>query len=232
MNIFITGLAGFLGSNLGLRLANDGHKIFGNDNFIGGYKDNLDKRFNFYNVDCCNLNDLESVIPNNIDIVFHCAATAYEGLSVFSPSFVTKNIFEASVSTVTASINKNVKKFIFCSSMARYGDQVTPFTEDLTPKPEDPYGIAKVAAEQIIINLCDTHDVDWTILVPHNIVGPRQKYDDPYRNVMSIFLNKMLLNEKIYIYGDGLQKRCFSYVDDCIDSMEKCIYEKIHLNKS
>ena len=76
MNIFITGLAGFLGSNLGLRLANDGHKIFGNDNFIGGYKDNLDKRFNFYDVDCCNLNDLESVIPNDIDIVFHCAATA------------------------------------------------------------------------------------------------------------------------------------------------------------
>lgn len=226
MNIFITGLAGFLGSNLGTRLANDGHKISGNDNFIGGYKDNIDKRFKFYEVDCCNLNELKNVMPNDIDIVFHCAATAYEGLSVFSPSFVTKNIFEASVSTVTASINKNVKKFIFCSSMARYGDQVTPFTEDLTPKPEDPYGIAKVAAEDIVKNLCDTHGVDWTILVPHNIVGPKQKYDDPYRNVMSIFLNKMLLNEQVYIYGDGLQKRCFSYVDDCINSMEKCIYDK------
>ena len=109
--------------------------------------------------------------------------------------------------------------------MARYGGQLPPFTEDLLPKPEDPYGIAKAAAEDVIKNLCDTHGVDWTILVPHNIVGPKQKYDDPYRNVMSIFINKMLMNEQIYIYGDGMQKRCFSYVDDCIDCMEKCISE-------
>ena len=225
MKIFITGLAGFLGSNLGTRLANKGHIIFGNDNFIGGYRDNLDSRFNFFDVDCCDLNNLTKVIPNDIDVVFHCAATAYEGLSVFSPSFVTKNIFEASVSTVTASIQKKVKKFIFCSSMARYGDQTPPFTEDMKTQPEDPYGIAKAASEEVIKNLCDTHGIDWTILVPHNIVGPRQKYDDPFRNVMSIFINKMLMNEQIYIYGDGLQKRCFSYVDDCIDCMEKCIIE-------
>ena len=225
MKIFITGLAGFLGSNLGIRLANKGHIIFGNDNFIGGYRDNLDSRFNFFDVDCCDLNNLTKVIPNGIDVIFHCAATAYEGLSVFSPSFVTKNIFEASVSTVTASIQKKVKKFVFCSSMARYGDQSPPFTEDMKTQPEDPYGIAKAASEEVIKNLCDTHGIDWTILVPHNIVGPRQKYDDPFRNVMSIFINKMLMNEQIYIYGDGLQKRCFSYVDDCIDCMEKCITE-------
>ena len=225
MKIFITGLAGFLGSNLGTRLANKGHIIFGNDNFIGGYRDNLDSRFKFFDVDCCDLNNLTKVIPNGIDVVFHCAATAYEGLSVFSPSFVTKNIFEASVSTVTASIQKKVKKFVFCSSMARYGDQNQPFTEDMKTQPEDPYGIAKAASEEVIKNLCDTHGIDWTILVPHNIVGPRQKYDDPFRNVMSIFINKMLMNEQIYIYGDGLQKRCFSYVDDCIDCMEKCITE-------
>ena len=225
MKIFITGLAGFLGSNLGTRLANKGHIIFGNDNFIGGYRDNLDSRFNFFDVDCCDLNNLTKVIPNGIDVIFHCAATAYEGLSVFSPSFVTKNIFEASVSTVTASIQKKVKKFVFCSSMARYGDQSPPFTEDMKTQPEDPYGIAKAASEEVIKNLCDTHGIDWTILVPHNIVGPRQKYDDPFRNVMSIFINKMLMNEQIYIYGDGLQKRCFSYVDDCIDCMEKCITE-------
>ena len=225
MKIFITGLAGFLGSNLGTRLADKGHIIFGNDNFIGGYKDNLDSRFNFFDVDCCDLNNLTKVIPNDIDLVFHCAATAYEGLSVFSPSVVTKNIFEASVSTVTASIQKKVKKFVFCSSMARYGDQNPPFTEDMKTQPEDPYGIAKAASEEVIKNLCNTHGIDWTILVPHNIVGPRQKYDDPFRNVMSIFLNKMLMNEQIYIYGDGMQKRCFSYVDDCIDCMEKCITE-------
>ena len=107
--------------------------------------------------------------------------------------------------------------------MARYGNQASPFNENMLPKPEDPYGFAKAASEDIVKNLCDTHGVDWTILVPHNIVGPRQKYDDPYRNVMSIFLNKMIQNEQIYIYGDGSQQRCFSYIDDCLDCMEKCI---------
>ncbi len=223
MKIFITGIAGFLGSNLGIRLADNGHEIYGNDNLVGGYEDNIDERFKFFNTDCCNLEEMARVIPDDTDVVYHCAATAYEGLSVFSPHFVTKNIFEASVSTVTASIQNNVKKFIFCSSMARYGNQKSPFIEEMNTKPEDPYGIAKAAAEDVIKNLCETHNVDWTILVPHNIVGPRQKYDDPFRNVMSIFLNKMLLNEQVYIYGDGLQKRCFSYVDDCIDCMEKCL---------
>ncbi len=223
MKIFITGLAGFLGSNLGIRLANNGHEIFGNDNLIGGNLDNIDKRFNFFESDCCDLDKMTEIIPEDTDVVFHCAATAYEGLSVFSPHFVTKNIYDATVSTVTASIRKKIRKFIFCSSMARYGNQEHPFVETMSPKPEDPYGIAKAAAEDTVKNLCDTHNVDWTILIPHNIVGPRQKYDDPYRNVISIFLNKMMQNEEIYIYGDGNQKRCFSYVDDCIDCMEKCI---------
>ncbi len=223
MKIFITGLAGFLGSNLGIRLANQGHEIYGNDNLIGGYKDNIDKRFKFFESDCCDLEKMANIIPKDTDILFHCAATAYEGLSVFSPDFITKNIYGATVSTVTASIKQKVKKFIFCSSMARYGNQVSPFKEDMPPKPEDPYGFAKAASEDIVKNLCNTHNVDWTILVPHNIVGPRQKYDDPYRNVMSIFLNKMIQNEQVYIYGDGSQQRCFSYVDDCLDCMEKCI---------
>ena len=91
-------------------------------------------------------------------------------------------------------------------------------------RPQDPYGIAKVASENVLKSLCDVHEVDWTILVPHNIVGPRQKYDDPYRNVLSIFLNRMLLNKPAIIYGDGLQKRCFSYVDDCISCIEKTLF--------
>ena len=163
-------------------------------------------------------------VLKNIDVVIHCAATAYEGLSVFSPSFVTKNIFEASVTTFSAAISNNVKKIIHCSSMARYGSQTYPFTEDMPTKPQDPYGIAKVASERILQNLSEIHNFDWTILVPHNIVGPRQKYDDPYRNVMSIFLNRMLLNKAAIIYGDGSQRRCFSYVDDCISCIEETIY--------
>ena len=74
--------------------------------------DNIDKRFNFFESDCCDLDKMTEIIPEDTDVVFHCAATAYEGLSVFSPSFVTKNIFEASVTTFSAAISNNVKKIV------------------------------------------------------------------------------------------------------------------------
>jgi UDP-glucose 4-epimerase len=155
------------------------------------------------------------------DIVIHTAATAHEGLSVFSPSFITKNIFEASVSTISAAIQNKIKRFVFCSSMARYGNQQVPYTEDQKPMPEDPYAVAKVASEDVLKILCETHGMEWNIAVPHNIVGPRQRYDDPFRNVMSIMINRNLQGKPAIIYGDGLQTRCFSYVGDCISCLEK-----------
>jgi len=135
---------------------------------------------------------------------------------VFSPIEITKNNYLATVTVLTAAINNKVKRIIYCSSMARYGNQVTPFTEDMQPVPVDPYGISKVAGEEIIKSLCNLNNIEWVIAVPHNIIGPKQKYDDPYRNVVSIMLNRLLQNKKPIIYGDGNQKRCFSYIDDCI----------------
>jgi UDP-glucose 4-epimerase len=151
----------------------------------------------------------------------HCAATAHEGLSVVSPNFITKNIFQASVSTISAAIACGVTRFVYCSSMARYGNQPTPFIETDTPQPVDPYGIAKVAGEQMLKTLCETHGMEWNIAVPHNIVGPRQRYDDPFRNVMSIMINRNLQGKPAIVYGDGEQTRCFSYIDDCVFCLEK-----------
>lgn len=220
MKIFITGVAGFLGSHLADRMLALGHEVIGNDNLLGGYVDNVDDRVELYNVDCCDRN-MMSEIMQGCNIVIHCAATAHEGLSVFSPDFITKNIYQASVSTISASIACGVDRFVFCSSMARYGDQVVPFQESYYPKPVDPYGIAKVAVEQTLKALCETHGMEWNIAVPHNIVGPRQRYDDPFRNVMSIMANRNLQGKPAYIYGDGEQTRCFSYVADCITCLEK-----------
>jgi UDP-glucose 4-epimerase len=132
----------------------------------------------------------------------------------------------ASVSVITAAIQNKVKRIIYCSSMARYGHQQTPFTEIMKPKPQDPYGISKVAGEEMLKILCDTHGVEWVIAVPHNIIGPKQKYDDPFRNVVSIFLNRMMQNKPPIIYGDGKQTRCFSYVDDCISCLIKMLDDK------
>ena len=223
--VLITGVAGFLGSHLADALIKKKINVIGIDNLRGGYKDNIPEKVKFYKIDC---NDFKKVskIMKNVDVVYHCAATAYEGLSVFSPNDICKNIFQASVSIFTSAIANNVKRIIFCSSMARYGDQKTPFDENMKTKAVDPYGISKVAAENVLKNLCEINNVDWVIVVPHNIIGPRQKYDDPYRNVVSIMLNRMLLGKAPIIFGDGKQKRCFSYVEDCIYCLEKIISSK------
>lgn len=234
MKIFITGVAGFLGSHLADRMIELGHKVAGNDNLIGGYRDNVPAGVQFFEIDCCDNEKLSAAMAGS-DIVIHAAATAHEGLSVFSPSFITRNIFEASVSAISAAIQNKVKRFVFCSSMARYGNQQTPFTEDMNPAPEDPYAVAKVASESILKMLSETHGLEWNIAIPHNIVGPRQCYDDPFRNVMSIMINRVLQGKAPIIYGDGLQTRCFSYVGDCIQCLEKLaldpniVYETVNI---
>lgn len=220
MHIFITGIAGFLGSHLADRFIELGHTVSGNDTLIGGYEDNVNSSATFYKVDCCDRARMADIMKG-VDVVVHTAATAHEGLSVFSPDFITRNIFQASVSTISAAIENKVKRFVYCSSMARYGDQSAPFTENMPTAPVDPYGIAKVAGEQVLQSLSDTHGMEWNIAVPHNIVGPRQRYDDPFRNVMSIMINRNLQGKPSIIYGDGLQTRCFSYIDDCVSCLER-----------
>ena len=221
MKIFVSGIAGFLGSHLADAFIKDGHHVVGCDSLIGGELSNVPAEAEFYQYDCCYRNSMLK-ITKGCDLVYHTAATAYEGLSVFSPHLITNNIVTGSVSLFSAAIENKVKRIVFCSSMARYGTNKVPFREDYIPKPQDPYGIAKVAAEDILKNLCEVHNVEYVIAVPHNIIGPRQKYDDPYRNVASIMINLMIQNRQPIIYGDGKQKRCFSYVDDdlfCLKEM-------------
>lgn len=223
--IFITGIAGFLGSHLADKMISEGHEVYGCDNLIGGYLDNIPSKVTFFQFDMNNYHELESKLKN-IDIVYHTACTAYEGLSVFSPSLITQNTIQISVNAMTASIKNGVKRFVHCSSMARYGTQEkVPFTEDMECKPQDPYGIAKYCAELMLKNLSQVHGIDLVIAVPHNIVGPRQKYDDPYRNVVSIMTNLILQGRRPVIYGDGTQTRCFSDVRDDVDCLFKLAFE-------
>ena len=229
LKILVTGAAGFLGSHLSEKLELMGHKVVGIDNMAGGYEDNIPKNIKFHKVDCCDFEKIKDIMKG-IDVVYHCAATAHEGLSVFSPFEITKNNYLASVSIFSAAVNEKVKRIVFCSSMARYGAQEYPFKETMKPKPVDPYAISKVASEQVLINLCELNNIEWVIAVPHNIIGPRQKYDDPFRNVVSIMINRMLQGKAPIIYGDGEQTRCFSYIDDCLSCLIPMLDQK-NLNK-
>jgi len=220
--VLITGAAGFLGSHLADHLIQRGHHVVGVDSLLGGDLENVNKKVEFYKYDC---QDFEKInkITKGVKYIYHCAATAHEGLSVFSPVEIAKNNLVASNSVIAAGVNNKVKRIIYCSSMARYGSQKLPFTEDMKPMPIDPYGICKVAGEETLKILCNLNKIEWVIAVPHNIIGPKQKYDDPFRNVVSIFLNRMLLGKSPIIYGDGNQKRCFSHIDDCIFCLLKML---------
>jgi UDP-glucose 4-epimerase len=226
MHIFITGIAGFLGSNLANFYINKGFKVSGCDNLVGGSLDNLDRqKVNFFKGDCENLNFMTK-ITKGVDVVCHAAAYAHEGLSVFSPTLICNNNVTGSVSVFTAAIKNKVRRIVYCSSMARYGDIKIPYTEDQTPNPVDPYGVSKLAAEKILEILCNVHGIEYNIAVPHNIIGPNQKYNDPYRNVVAIMINLMLQNRRPFIYGDGEQKRTFSDIDDCIYCLDKLMLDE------
>ncbi len=206
-----------MGSHLADAFLAKSYDVVGIDNLVGGSLENVPAGVDFHVQDLANLEVVEKFFAG-VDLVIHTACTAYEGLSVFSPALITQNTSQITATTVSASIKHKVKKFVYFSSMARYGTQlVTPFTEDLIPAPQDPYGIAKIASEMLVGNMATTHGMDFVVLVPHNIIGPRQKYDDPFRNVASIMINRMLAGKQPIIYGSGEQIRCFSFMQDVVN---------------
>jgi UDP-glucose 4-epimerase len=221
--VAITGSAGLIGSHLSYRFLKLGFKVLGIDSLIGGYKTNMptdNNNFIYANMDILDTHMLSALFRQyKPELVIHCAALAHEGLSVFSPKTIVENIYSGTASVASAAVSAKVATLINTSSMARYGRGVPPFREDgSSPKPVDPYGLAKLHAEEHLNLMNDIHGIKVFHMVPHNVCGPHQCYSDPFRNVMSIFANRVLHNKPVYIYGDGNQKRSFSHVEDCVDA--------------
>ncbi len=220
MKVFVSGAAGFLGSHLADAFIQSGDEVVGCDNLIGGDLTNLPEGIQFEEADCCDVDAMKRLL-DGADLVYHCAAIATEGLSVFSPALIAKHVYENTAGILVGAATNKVKRFVYCSSMARYGRGNPPFHEGQRPEPTDPYGIAKYAGELLVANVSETHGMEYVIAVPHNIIGPKQKYDDAFRNVVSIMINRMLQGKQPVIYGDGGQTRTFSFVQDCVDPLIK-----------
>ena len=212
MKIFVTGCAGLLGSNYSRHLIKHGHEVIGLDNLSGGYKAFVPKGENFSFVKL-NLERRKKVAElfeeHKPDLLFHFAAYAAEGLSPFIRNFNYRNNLLCSANLINPCIEHGTK-MVFTSSMAVYGGQEPPFTEDKQPQPIDPYGIAKYAVECDLKLAHEQFGLRYNIVRPHNVLGTYQNIWDRYRNVIGIFIRKTLNGIPILVYGDGEQTRAFS----------------------
>ena len=238
MKILVTGIAGLLGSRLAdWIIDNTEHTVIGIDDLSGGYAENINKDARFYKANLVDLSSIRKIFDKEKpDIVYHFAAYAAEGLSPFIRKFNYENNLIASTNLITLSIENSVKRFVFASSMSVYGEKYSPpFTEDMSPCPVDPYGIAKYAVEQDLKVAYDQHGLEYTIIRPHNFYGINQNIWDKYRNVLGIWMYQIMNDQRPTVFGDGSQTRAFSYVDDSVIPMWKagleqnCIGETINL---
>ena len=225
MKIFVTGCAGLLGANYTRHLLNNGHEVIGIDDLSGGYKAFIAKgeKFKFIKL---NLEKRKKVVElfeeYKPDILFHFAAYAAEGLSPFIRNFNYRNNLICSANLINECINHNTK-FIFTSSMAVYGGQKPPFTEDKIPQPVDPYGVAKYAVECDLKLAHEQFGLLYNIVRPHNVLGIYQNIWDRYRNVIGIFIRKTLNGQPILVYGDGEQTRAFSDIKYYMKPFDKLL---------
>lgn len=224
--ILITGNAGLIGANLCEFLATRSkYRIIGIDDLSGGQKKNVGFGVTFYKKNVCNTRAINSIFQyEKPNIVIHCAAQPAPGLA----PFIRHKTFETNIlghaNLINASIVNDVKKFIFMSTMDVYGENMAPFTEDMTPRPTNSYGISKYACELDLDMAYDEFKLDYTIIRPHQIFGKYQNLNDPYRNVICIWIRNIIHgDQKINVYGDGNQMRAFSHVRYILEPVKNAI---------
>lgn len=228
----VTGGAGFIGSHVVDHLLSMGHNVVVLDDLSGGFTRNVPKDSVFVTGSILNEKLLDQLFEMcRFDYVYHLAAYAAEGLSHFIRHFNYDNNLIGSVNLINRSILHKVKRFVFTSSIAVYGANQTPMREDMQPQPEDPYGVAKYAVELDLKAAYHMHGLEHTIFRPHNVYGERQNHGDPYRNVLGIFINNMMLGKPMTIFGDGTQTRAFSYIDDVAPYIANCVDKKETVNE-
>ena len=223
-NVLVTGGAGFMGSHLAAQLLREGRSVWVLDDLSGGFRENIPTGCRFVEGTILNYELLKKTFKEGkFEYVFHLAAYAAEGLSHFIKRFNYENNLVGSVNLINLSVLNRIKCFVFTSSIAVYGKNQLPMKEEMKPEPEDPYGIAKYAVEQELKVSHEMFGLPYIIFRPHNVYGERQNIGDKYRNVIGIFMNQLMQGKPMTIFGDGSQKRAFSYIGDISPAMARSI---------
>ncbi|MBE0670105.1 MAG: NAD-dependent epimerase/dehydratase family protein [Anaerolineales bacterium] len=213
MKTLVTGGAGFIGSHVADNCLKLGHEVVILDNLQGGNLLNIPKKALFIKGSVTNQNLVSSLFKEHrFDYVYHLAAYAAEGLSHHIRRFNYNNNLIGSVNLINESIKHRIKCFIFSSSIAIYGSQPSPLSENTPPKPQDPYGISKYAIELDLQAANHVFGLNYIILRLHNVYGPKQNINDRYRNVIGIFIRQILDGKPLTIFGNGQQTRAFSFI--------------------
>jgi UDP-glucose 4-epimerase len=220
----VTGGAGFIGSHVADELLKLGHRVVVLDDLSGGFEDNVPQGAVFVKGSILDNDLIERLFERHrFTYVYHLAAYAAEGLSHFIKRFNYQNNLIGSVNLINASVNHGVKCFVFTSSIAVYGAGQSPMSEEMVPVPEDSYGIAKIAVERELKITHEMFGFDHVIFRPHNVYGERQNIGDRYRNVVGIFMNQLMKNEPMSIFGDGEQQRAFTHISDVAPIIASCV---------
>ena len=220
--VLVTGGAGFIGSHIVDRLLDEGVKVRVLDDLSTGDKTNLSQHennpdFEFIQGDIRNFDEIIKAVKD-VDAVIHEAALVSVTKSIEDPLLSNSINVVGTLNLLKACVEANVKRFVFASSCAVYGDNdILPIREDVLPKPLSPYAADKLAAENYIKVFGKTNDLETVCLRYFNVYGPRQKHG-PYSGVISIFVNSLLENKSPVIYGDGQQTRDFVNVKDVAEA--------------
>jgi len=229
----VTGGAGFIGVHVGNQLIALGHRVVVLDDLSGGFRENVNPEATFVQGCITDAALVDSLFAEYaFDYVYHLAAYAAEGLSHFIRRFNYTNNVVGTMTIVNAAIKQRVKCFVFTSSIAVYGSVPPPMTEDMAPRPEDPYGIAKLAVEQDLHAAHRIFGLDFIIFRPHNVYGEFQNISDRYRNVIGIFMNQLMQGLPVTVFGDGHQKRAFSYIGDVAPIIARSVSVKEAYNQT
>ena len=217
-NILITGGLGFIGSHITNKLI-ENNEITIIDNLSTGklnYLDNPDhENLTLIKKDLNSL-DLTANLKN-IDYVFHLAAMASVPLSVKNPISCHMENVTTTVNLLNACVENNIKKIVFSSSSAVYGNNTNmPLKENETPSPTSPYAASKASCELYLKSFYESYGLNYTALRYFNVFGPKQDKNSPYAAVIPNFINNILENKPPVIFGDGEQTRDFVYVKDVL----------------
>jgi UDP-glucose 4-epimerase len=213
--VLVTGGAGFIGSHVARALLDAGREVVVLDDLSGGFETNIPAGARFVKGSVTDAHLVARLFgEHRFTDVYHLAAYAAEGLSHFIRAFNYGNNVVGSMNVINACVRGDVRTLVFTSSIAVYGAGQVPMREDVTPQPEDPYGIAKYAVELDLAAARRMFGLKSVVFRPHNVYGEYQNIGDRYRNVIGIFMNCAMRGHPMPVFGDGTQTRAFSYIGD------------------